>query len=97
MPVEYHDEPGRFRGTGTVFLAWDPADDNYWGYWDAMPEASGSLEEAPRTESLTEAVAWARERAPRVLVRPESDPSEYYWAGAGDPDGGDASLKRLAV
>ena len=97
MPVEYHDEPGQFLGTGTVFLAWDLVDGCYWGYWDAMPEASGSLEEAPRTESLSEAVIWARERAPRVLVRPENDPSEYYWAGAGDPDGGDASLRRLAV
>jgi hypothetical protein len=62
-----------------------------------MPDLIPSipLEEAPNTRSLDEAVAWGRQRTARVLIRPESDPGEYYWAGAGEPTCGDASSKRL--
>jgi hypothetical protein len=42
-------------------------------------------------------VEWGRERTPRVLVRPEHDPGEYYWAGTGEPEGADAALKRLLL
>jgi hypothetical protein len=98
MTVEYDAHPERYLGTGTVFIAWDPdaEDAHYWGYWDSLPEGEPSrpLEAAPRTTSLAEAVAWGRQRAPRVLIRPEHDPGENYWAGAGEPTGSDADLKR---
>jgi hypothetical protein len=100
VSVEYHAHPERYVGTGTVFLAWNDdggQDPSYVGYWDSMPDLIPSipLEEAPNTRSLDEVVAWGRRRTPRVLIRPESDPGEYYWAGTGDPTGDDASLKRL--
>jgi len=86
VPIEYHREPERFRGRGVVFLAWD--DEGYWGYWDLEPDGPPTaLEEYPPSASAAEVVSWGRERAPRVLIRPESDPSRYYWAGAGQPSG----------
>jgi hypothetical protein len=97
--VEYQEDPGRFRGTGTVFAAWSPSDEAYDAYWDSFPEEQPSfpIELGPATRSLDEVVAWGRERAPRVLVRPEHDPGEYYWAGAEWPTGADAELKHLAL
>jgi hypothetical protein len=49
----------------------------------------------PRTRSLEEAIEWGRQRTSRVLIRPESDPGEYYWAGVGEPKGSDADLNQL--
>jgi hypothetical protein len=54
------------------------------------------IEPMPPVRSLSEAVEWGRSRTPRVLIRPETDSGEYYWAGVGEPQGGDADLKRLA-
>ncbi len=96
MTIESHPHPELFRGTGTVFLAWHEGELCYWGYWDSFPIGNQSLEEAPNTKSIEVAVSWGRERTPRVLIRPESDPGEYYWAGLGEPQGSDAELKRLA-
>jgi hypothetical protein len=87
MTIEYHSHPERFLGTGTVFLAWHESD-LYSGYWDSFPDGNRPLEEAPRSTSYDQAVSWGRERTPRVLIRPESDPSEYYWAGLGEPKEG---------
>ena len=97
MTIEYHPHPDQFLGTGTVFIAWDETDVYYSGYWDSFPDGNQPLEEAPRSTSLDEVVGWARERTPRVLIRPESDPGEYYWAGLGEPQGSDAELKRLSL
>jgi hypothetical protein len=98
MTISYHPHPEGFLGTGTVFIAWHEGELHYWGYWDSFPlEPRLSLEECPITASLNEAVEWGRQRTPRVLVRPESDPGEYYWAGTGDPLEGDADLKKLDI
>jgi hypothetical protein len=99
VAIQYQDDPDRFRGTGTVFAAWTPDDGTYDVYWDSFPEEQPSfpIEAGPRTGSIDDVVAWGRERAPRVLVRPEHDPCEYLWAGADEPTGTDAELKRLAL
>lgn len=73
----------RIEPWGTAFIAW--VDGHYTGYWDALPDAPPSpLEQMPDVMSAFEAVVWGRTRAKRVLIRPRSDPSTYYWAG-GDP------------
>ena len=99
MTIEYHPDPEQFRGTGTVWIAWDPVDEHYFGYWDSSPDGKPGipLEEMPREHSMVAAVEWGRQRTPRVLVRPEADFRMHYWAGAEDPQGGDAGLKRLAL
>jgi hypothetical protein len=99
VTVEYHKHPELFLRTGTVFIAWDdPGEDpGYSAYWDSIPdeEPGFAIEDGPRTLSLSEVVEWGRRRTPRVLIRPESDPGEYYWAGIGEPTGDYATLKRL--
>jgi hypothetical protein len=37
MPIEHAANPERFRGTGTVFIAWEPDEKVYVGYWDRLP------------------------------------------------------------
>jgi hypothetical protein len=82
---------------GTVFLVEEDAGDDsgeraWCGYWDASPEGSGWLEDAGRHPSLTSALAWARSRSSRVLVRYEGA-SDYLWAGAGAPPAGILPLR----
>lgn len=50
------------------------------GYWDrgVPPEV---LEQGPGWATVEAAVAWGRERAPRVLVRLGKDESSIYSAG----------------
>lgn len=50
------------------------------GYWDRAdpPEL---LEQGPGWDDVEEAIAWGRERAPRVLVRVGNDESSIYSAG----------------
>jgi hypothetical protein len=82
MPIEHEPNPQRFRGTGTAFIAWEPYDRDYFGYWDSLPDAPASpLEQMPPTRSLEEAIEWGRQRTPRVLIRPESDPGELLLGG----------------
>lgn len=39
MNVEYPQNPERFRGSGTVFAAWDMSGEvGYHAYWDSFPE-----------------------------------------------------------
>ena len=101
MTVEYDKHPERYLGTGTVFIAWDDSEEDpgYWAYWDSIPDEKPGLaiEEGPRSGSLREVVEWGRRRTPRVLIRPESDSGEYYWAGSTDPTGEYATLKRLPL
>jgi hypothetical protein len=87
MPVEYDPKPERFRGAGIVYLAFNDEDGKYGGYWDLGQPSPAALEDFPRDASAAAAVRWGRERTPRVLIRPESDPSRTYWAGAGPPTG----------
>ena len=77
---------------GTVFFVEEDAGDGtgeraWCGYWDASPEGRGFLEDAGRHPSLASALAWARARSPRVLVRYEGA-SDYLWAGEGAPPAG---------
>jgi hypothetical protein len=97
--VTIDPQPERFIGSGTVFSAWHPDEERYLGYWDSSSDGTPgtTLQELIPTRSLREAVAWGRHRTPRVLIRPESDFGSYYWAGAGEPLGADASLKRLDI
>jgi hypothetical protein len=98
MPIQYASRPERFRGTGTAFIAWEPDEAAYVGYWDRLPDGPPApLKPMPRTDSLEVAVEWGRERAARVLLRPASHPDEYFWAGRGDPRYDDAVLPRLVV
>lgn len=77
--------------TGTVYIAWEQDHRVYDGYWDALPdEKPAHLEQMPRTPSIEEALRWGRARADRVVIRPESAPTTYHWAGVGpNPDEGD--------
>jgi hypothetical protein len=92
-----HPNPERFIGSGTVFIAWDPEENAYFGYWDSSSDGTPGtpLAELSSTGSQREAVEWGQHRAPRVLIRPEQDPGVYYWAGIGEPQGTDIDLKRL--
>jgi hypothetical protein len=82
MPIEYHPAPEQFRGKGVVFLAFD--DGEYSGYWELEPDGPPTaLEECPRSISPVDAISWGRQRTPRLLIRPESDPGRYYLLGRG--------------
>jgi hypothetical protein len=39
MPIEHEPNHQRFRGMGTAFIAWEPYDHDYFGYWDSLPDA----------------------------------------------------------
>ena len=83
---------------GTVYLAWDPDDRFYWGYWDQAPDGPPShLEQCPPSPDLSRVLAWGRERSQRVLIRPASDHARYYWAGLGEPVDEYAELPILIV
>jgi hypothetical protein len=92
MPTDYHPTPERFHSKGVVFLAFD--DGAYSGYWELEPDGPPTaLEESPRSMSATEVISWGRQRTPRVLIRPASDPGHYYWpAGIDPPSGGFSEL-----
>jgi hypothetical protein len=66
MPVAYEPHPERFRSTGIVYLAFNDEDGNYAGYWDLGEQSPVALEDFPRNPSAAAAVAWGRERTPRV-------------------------------
>lgn len=55
-----------------------------WGYW--ADDAGKFLEQMPEGLTERQAVAWGRERAPAVRIRPLG--SDYLWAcdGASPPD-----------
>lgn len=80
MPIEYDPDPGRYRGTGTVFIARD-VEHGVWGYWDSSPDQPPSpLEKLPDGLDLRAAAEWGLERTQRVLVRTES--SHYFVVGS---------------
>ena len=91
MGIQYDPAPERYNGKGVVYLAFD--DGEYSGYWDLAPDGPPTpLEECPRSTSAREVVSWGRQRTPRVLIRPEADPGQYYWAGDEPASGGYAEL-----
>jgi hypothetical protein len=68
--------PDRYRGSGTVYLGFETDRDGgtVWaGYWDAAPESTDEgitwIQDAGRHPSAASAVAWARERTSRVVIR----------------------------
>jgi len=71
---------------GRVYLAID-YDGMYLGpnhWWEGYWEVEGRplpAEESPRFDAPADAVAWGRERAPWVVIRP--DLYGMYWAGTG--------------
>jgi hypothetical protein len=85
MPVEYDPQPKRFRGTGIVYLVFDDEDGRCGGFWDLGQPSPATLEDFPRDPSAAAAIRWGRERTPRILIRPQSDPSRTYWSGVGPP------------
>lgn len=84
-------EPAPFIGRcGTVFAAWGgfrlirpgAPPPTYTGYWDQYPDGDDAfLEQGPDTPDLSEVLLWARARSDRIIVRPEFDPLNEYWAG----------------
>jgi hypothetical protein len=67
------------RPRGTVYLAWDSQRNLYWGYWDQLPDGPPRpLEQRPLSSDIRTVVQWGRTRARRVIIRPESDPAQYY-------------------
>jgi hypothetical protein len=78
---------------GTVYIAWDEG--RYWGYWEQEPDGPPrNLEDIPESTSLPAVLAWGRDRAIRLIVRPEWDPGRSFWAGLGPPP--DEELPKLA-
>jgi len=88
-----HRDAGGAR-RGTVFLVVDPPeatgepDRRVNGYWDTHPDPvdGGEIETLPEGLSLESAIAWARERSSRVLVRNDDSlyplpTGRYLWAG----------------
>ena len=53
----------------------------FTGYWIAAINPPEMLEQGPGWDDVEEAVAWGRERAPRVVVRLGRDESSIYSAG----------------
>lgn len=64
--------------------------DRYGGYLAELDEDGqeiGQIESVPETPSLRVALAWSRERAAKVIVRPSWDEDTHYWAGDPPPRG----------
>jgi cytidine deaminase len=90
-PADLHRKPSfapqlrGYEGRGTVFVHPDVAGGvRVWtGYWErssgADDEAAGILEEAPTWPTVEEAIAWGRDRTPRVVVV-DAD-GGTVWAG----------------
>jgi hypothetical protein len=84
-------EPAPFIGRcGTVFVAWagfhlirpGQPPPTYTDYWDQYPDGDYAfLEQGPDTPDLSEVLRWAQARSDRIIVRPEFDPLNEYWAG----------------
>ena len=101
-PSDPRVDPGSRDGrVGTVWIAWNSADDDaagdagsgdapepgYWVSWQSNDPGYNWCEDGPYFTSLRDALAWARERADAVVVRPAWDEGTYYWAGQGRPTG----------
>lgn len=72
-------------GAGVVWLVSDRLDDGYLCYWYGGANDSHLLERT-RAPSAADAIAWGRERTPRVRIR--TGQARTYWAGSGPaPDG----------
>jgi hypothetical protein len=67
------------NGGGTAWLVVDRARDDYLCYW-YTGTGEAHLAEHARAASAEEAVAWGRERTPRVRIRAAD--GRNYWAGS---------------
>ena len=85
------DPASRDGRIGTVWIAWtvwgddDAGDEDrswYSASWQSNDPGYHWAEDGPYTTSLRDALAWARERADAVVVRPSWDVGTSYWAGA---------------
>lgn len=70
------DLPAAIGMQGRVWAAWSTT--GYSPFWDGP---AGLLEHGPIDADLDTTLAWARRRAPIVLLRPEWDTGTYYSAG----------------
>jgi hypothetical protein len=68
----------RRHGEGTAWLVADRLNCDYLCYWYAGTN-DGHLIEQARAATAMDAVAWGRERTPRVRIR--TDAARTYWAG----------------
>jgi hypothetical protein len=68
------------HGEGTAWLVADRQRDDYLCYWYAGTN-DGHLVEQARAGTAGDAVAWGRERTPRVRIRTRA--ARTYWAGIG--------------
>lgn len=69
---------------GICWIAWDPDSERYVGYLGELDQADAEIahvENTPTVRDLDKILAWAREAASVVIVRPEFDPSTHYSAG----------------
>ena len=89
------------NGRGQAYVVWDSGPDEEFiarhpdqiASWDPPhylchhePEGGDEAEYGPTTESLDDALEWARQRADEVYVRPRWDPAHYYLAGTAPPE-----------
>jgi hypothetical protein len=66
------------HGEGTAWLVVDRVEGDYLCYW-YTGTGDGYLVAHARTASAEDAVAWGRQRTPRVRIR--TPDSRTYWAG----------------
>ena len=72
-------------GTGVAWLVSDRLDEGYLCYWYGGAD-DAHLFERTRAASAADAIAWGRQRTPRVRIR--TSEGRTYWAGPGPaPDG----------
>jgi hypothetical protein len=69
---------GARQGDGTVWLVADRMSDNFRCYWYAGNN-DGELVEQAGAATANDAVAWGRDRTPRVRIRTRAGQTE--WAG----------------
>jgi hypothetical protein len=84
------DERKQLAGTGVVYIAerWEVLEPGprFDGHWEARRHGSPIfVEHGPGWEDPNDAVAWGRDRAPRIVVRTGSGPDVRHFT-AGDVD-----------
>jgi hypothetical protein len=68
------------HGEGTAWLVVDRCDGDYLCYWYAGADDAHLVEWA-RARTRADALAWGRQRTPRVRIRTAE--ARTYWAGTG--------------
>jgi hypothetical protein len=78
QPTRMRRHRRRRHGEGTAWLVADRVRHDYLCYWYAGTN-DGHLVEQSRAGTAVDAVAWGRERTPRVRIR--TGAARTYWAG----------------